>query len=93
MIKRLISVVVSALCFMPMFAQKANTDSIKAEMDKIELTNPAMQQLIDRYKKGVIKGDVESIHLLGMECLSGKNVVSLTFMSSAFLGPLLASST
>ncbi len=74
MIKRLFSVVISAFCFMPMFAQKANTDSIKAEMDKIELTNPAMQQLIDRYKKGVIKGDVESIHLLGMECLSGKNV-------------------
>lgn len=43
-------------------------------MEKIELSNPAMKQMIDRYKKGVIKGSAESMNLLGMECMSGKNV-------------------
>ena len=64
----------SVLIALPVIAQKVNTDSIKAEMDKIELTNQAMKQMIDRYKKGVIKGDTESMNLLGMECMSGKNV-------------------
>lgn len=72
--KRIILVFMSALSVIPAFAQKVNTDSIKAEMDKIELTNSAMQQMIDRYKKGVIKGDPESMNLLGIECMSGKNV-------------------
>ena len=72
--KRLLSVVMSVLIALPVIAQKVNTDSIKAEMDKIELTNQAMKQMIDRYKKGVIKGDTESMNLLGMECMSGKNV-------------------
>lgn len=58
----------------PTLAQKVNTDSIKAEMDKIELSNPSLKQMIDRYKKGVIKGDAESMYLLGMECMSGKAV-------------------
>lgn len=74
--KFIISVVMSVVIYLPTFAQKVNSDSIKAEMDKIELSNPAMQQLIDRYKKGVIKGDAESMNLLGMECMSGKNVKS-----------------
>jgi TonB family protein len=74
--KFIISVVMSVVISLPIFAQKVNSDSIKAEMDKIELSNPAMQQLIDRYKKGVIKGDAESMNLLGMECMSGKNVKS-----------------
>lgn len=74
--KIIISVVMSVVIYLPTFAQKVNSDSIKAEMDKIELSNPAMQQLIDRYKKGVIKGDAESMNLLGMECMSGKNVKS-----------------
>jgi TonB family C-terminal domain len=74
--KFIISVVISVVISLPIFAQKVNSDSIKAEMDKIELSNPAMQQLIDRYKKGVIKGDAESMNLLGMECMSGKNVKS-----------------
>ena len=64
----------SVFLFVPAIAQKINTDSIKAEMDKIELSNPAMKQMIDRYKKGVIKGDAESMNLLGIECMSGKNV-------------------
>ena len=73
--KRLIlSALLSVFFIIPLSAQKVNTDSIKAEMDKIELSNPAMKQMIDRYKKGVIKGDAESMNLLGMECLSGKNV-------------------
>lgn len=71
---RLFSVVMSVFLFVPAIAQKNNTDSIKAEMDKIELSNPAMKQMIDRYKKGVIKGDAESMNLLGIECMSGKNV-------------------
>ena len=64
----------SVFLFMPAIAQKINSDSIKAEMDKIELSNSAMKQMIDRYKKGVIKGDAESMNLLGLECISGKNV-------------------
>lgn len=72
--KRLISIVMSAIIFMPISAQNANTDSIKAEMDKIEITNPGMKQVIENYKKGVIKGDLESMNLLAMECLSGKYV-------------------
>ena len=72
---RLISVVMSVLFVLPTLAQqKVNTDSIKAEMDKIEPSNPAYKQLIDRYKKGVIKGDAESMTLLGLECITGKNV-------------------
>lgn len=74
--KFIISVVMSVVISLPALAQKVNSDSIKAEMDKIELSNPAMQQMIDRYKKGVIKGDAESMNLLGMECMSGKNVKS-----------------
>lgn len=69
-----ISVVLTVMLFMPSFAQNVNTDSIKAEMDKIEITNQAMKQVIEKYKKGVIKGDPESMNLLGMECLSGKYV-------------------
>ena len=72
--KFIISVVMSVVITLPTFAQKINADSIKAEMDKIELSNPAMKQMIDRYKKGVIKGDAESAYLLGMECMSGQNV-------------------
>ena len=72
--KRLISIVMSAIIFMPISAQNANTDYIKAEMDKIEITNPGMKQVIENYKKGVIKGDLESMNLLAMECLSGKYV-------------------
>lgn len=71
---RLLSVVVSFILFMPTFAQKVNTDSIKAEMDKIEITNEGMRQVIENYKKGVIKGDLESMNLLAMECMSGKYV-------------------
>lgn len=72
--KTIISVVISVITVIPVFAQKANTDSIKAEMEKIELTNPAMKQTIDKYKKGVVKGDAESMNQLGVECISGKNV-------------------
>ncbi len=71
---RLISVVMSVLFFLPTFAQNINTDSIKAEMDKIEITNQGMKQVIENYKKGVIKGDLESMNLLGLECMSGKYV-------------------
>ena len=72
--KALISVVMSALFFMPVLAQSVNTDSIKAEMDKIEITNQGMKQVIENYKKGVIKGDLESMNLLAVECMSGKYV-------------------
>ena len=73
---RLISVVMSALFVMPVAAQNVNTDSIKAEMDKIEITNQGMKQVIENYKKGVIKGDLESMNLLGMECMTGQYVKS-----------------
>lgn len=72
---RVFSVVMSAILLaIPASAQKANTDSIKAEMDKIEITNQGMKAVIENYKKGVIKGDLESMNLLAMECLSGKYV-------------------
>ena len=55
--KRLfLSALLSVFFIIPISAQKVNSDSLKAEMDKIELSNPAMKQMIDRYKKGVIKG-------------------------------------
>lgn len=72
--KNLLTVLILFFFIVPTLAQKVNTDSIKAEMDKIELTNPSLKQMIDRYKKGVIKGDAESMYLLGMECMSGKTV-------------------
>lgn len=68
--------VMSVLLAIPTFAQKANTDSIQAQMNKIEVTNQGMKQAIENYKKGVIKGDPESMNLLGMECLSGQYVKS-----------------
>jgi TonB family protein len=71
---RFISIVMSVLVFLPAFAQNANTDSIKAEMDKIEITNQGMKQVIENYKKGVIKGDLESMNQLALECISGKYV-------------------
>lgn len=72
--RKLISVVLSAMILMPISAQTVNTDSIKAQMDKIEITNQGMKQVIENYKKGVIKGDLESKTLLGLECISGKYV-------------------
>ena len=72
--KSIVVVLLAVLFTAPAIAQKVNSDSLKAEMDKIELSNPAMKQMIERYKKGVIKGDAESMNLLGMECLSGKSV-------------------
>ncbi len=62
------------MVLMPISAQTVNTDSIKAQMDKIEITNQGMKQVIENYKKGVIKGDLESKTLLGLECISGKYV-------------------
>ena len=62
------------MVFMPISAQTVNTDSIKAQMDLIEITNQGMKQVIENYKKGVIKGDLESKTLLGLECISGKYV-------------------
>ncbi|MBO7437284.1 MAG: TonB family protein [Bacteroidaceae bacterium] len=72
--KKLISVVVSALFLMPIMAQDVNTDSIKALMDKIEITNQGMKQVIENHKKGVIKGDLESMNALAQECISGQYV-------------------
>ena len=62
------------MVLMPISAQTVNTDSIKAQMNKIEITNQGMKQVIENYKKGVIKGDLESKTLLGLECISGKYV-------------------
>ena len=70
---RILSVVLSVVFFMPSLAQ-TNADSIKAMMDKIEITNPGMKQVIENYKKGVIKGDLDSETSLGLECISGKYV-------------------
>lgn len=72
--RKLISVMLTALVSMPLIAQTVNTDSIKAQMDKIEITNQGMKQVIENYKKGVIKGDLESMTMLGLECISGKYV-------------------
>ena len=58
------------------YAQTSYEDSIKNEMNKIELLNGSMKQTIDKYKKAVIKGDAESMALLGVECMNGKNVKS-----------------
>ena len=58
-LRLLFSVVMSVVISLPAVAQKADTDSIKAEMDKIEITNQGMKQVIENYKKGVIKGNLE----------------------------------
>ena len=59
----------------PATAQLANPDSVKAELNKIELLNGSMKQTIDKYKKNILKtGDLESMTLLGIECMNGKNV-------------------
>ena len=82
---RLISVVMSVFFVMPALAQNGNTDSIKAEMDKIEITNQGMKQVIENYKKGVIKGDLESMNLLGLECMTGQYVKSNPEMGLSLL--------
>lgn len=64
----------SLIIAVPSFAAEVNTDSIKAEMEKIEITNVVVKSTIEKYKKGVIKGDLESMTQLGVECMSGKNV-------------------
>src|SRR5574344_726744 len=64
----------SLILAVPSFAAEVNTDSIKAEMEKIEITNVVVKSTIEKYKKGVIKGDLESMTQLGVECMSGKNV-------------------
>ena len=83
--KFLISVVLSALSVLPALAQEANTDSVKAQMDKIQITNEGMKQVIENYKKGVIKGDPESMTLLAHECLSGQYVKADTEMGLTLL--------
>ena len=81
MSKLFFSALLSALVILPVQAQKINTDSIKAEMDKIELTNPAMKQTIEKFKKGVVKGDTESMNQLGMECMvCGTRTLPLLFL-------------
>lgn len=55
-------------------SQNVNSDSLKAEMAKVELSNPAKKQDIEKLKKGVIKGDLESMDQLAVELMSGKNV-------------------
>lgn len=74
--KTILSVIILMAFSLMTHAQTVNTDSIKAQMDKIELTNPAMKQTIEKYKKGVLKGDLASMNQLGMELMSGKNVKS-----------------
>jgi len=71
---KVISAILAVVLYIPSIAQNVISDSLKTEIDKIELTNSAMQQMIDRYKKGAIKGDLESINQLALECMSGKNV-------------------
>ena len=39
------------------WSQTSYEDSVKNEMNKIELLNGSMKQTIDKYKKAVIKGD------------------------------------
>lgn len=51
-----------------------NPDSLKTELDKIEIIRNGEKQTIEKYKKGVLKGDFKSMDLLGMECMSGTNV-------------------
>lgn len=51
-----------------------NADSIKSELDKIVLLKDDARQTIEKYKKGVLKGDDKSMNLLGVECMSGTNI-------------------
>ncbi len=55
-------------------AQTVNADSLKTEMAKVELTNPAMKQTIEKLKKNVTKGDLEAMDQLALELMSGQNV-------------------
>lgn len=55
-------------------AAAVNTDSLKTELDKIEIIRNSEKQTIEKYKKGILKGDLKSMDLLGVECMSGTNV-------------------
>lgn len=49
-------------------------DSIKSELDAISILNSDSKKNIDKQKKGVLKGNIESINSLGVELISGINV-------------------
>ena len=72
--KVIVATFMAVLLSVSAFAQTVNTDSLKNELDKIEVTSPGMKQTIDKYKKGVLKDDAQSMNLLGMELMSGKYV-------------------
>ena len=72
--KSILTTFLAVLFSVSAFAQTVNTDSLKNELDKIEVTSPGMKQTIDKYKKAILKGDTQSMNLLGMELMSGKSV-------------------
>lgn len=51
-----------------------NPDSLSIGLDKIVLIKDDARQTIEKYKKGVKKGDLKSICKLGTECMSGTNI-------------------
>lgn len=72
--RMLITMVCGLMAFVTVSAADVNTDSIRTELDKIVLLKPQAKSDIDKYKKGVLKGDLKSIELLGKECMTGTNV-------------------
>lgn len=72
--KGLISAAILLLLTSGINAQSVNSDSLKTEMAKVEVTNPAKKQAIEKLKKSVIKGDLEAMDQLAVELMSGQNV-------------------
>ncbi len=49
-------------------------DSLKTELDRIEIVKASEKQAIEKLKKGVLKGDLKSMTQLGDECMTGMNI-------------------
>lgn len=71
---RKIAIVLFALLLTGKMCAALDTDSLKTELDKLELTDAASKSTIEKYKKGVLKGDLKSMNLLGVECMTGSNI-------------------
>lgn len=53
---------------------EVNIDSLRLQLDNIQVTQPSARNDIDKLRKNALKGDLKSISQLGVECMSGTNV-------------------
>lgn len=69
-----IAILVFGLLLAGKMSAALDIDSLKTELDKIELTNADAKSSIEKYKKGVLKNDPKSMNLLGVEYMTGTNI-------------------